>query len=171
MPEEPLADRLGAHMPRPGSLVPHSYRPAAGTAVPVGAGGAAAASVAFLRETMVAATDSASELRRRIRQALAVTMAAILSLGAVVAVPAAAVVAGSGTLGGFEQDGNLVVDADGNLDWVNQPGVVKVIDDTLDSGFRGSSKEEDPENWVCQEDKGGVNPPKDNVLRAYVNPR
>ena len=98
-------------------------------------------------------------------------LAAILSLGGIVAHPVGAVVVGPGTLGGFEQEGNLVVDTPTNLDWANQPGVVKVIDDTLDSGFRGSSKEEDPANWVCQNDRAGVNPGKDNVLRAYVNPR
>lgn len=163
-----LDGRLAGHLPSSRAFPPDTQ---VAVAPPLGAGGAAAASVAFLRETMAAAARSATEMRRRLRRAVAATLATILSLSGVVALPAAAVVVGPGTLGGFEQDGNFVVDTPGNLDWANQPNAVVVTDDTLDSGFRGSSKEEEPGDWVCQNNPDGVDPPKDDILRAYVNPR
>ena len=69
---------------------------------------------------------------------------------------------------GFEQDGNFAVDTQPNLDWAGV-SATKVVDDTLDSGFQGSSKEEDPANWTCN--TGGDDPGKGNILRAYANPR
>ncbi len=162
-----LPSRLAGHLPTAASAA----SAAAAVPPPIGAGRAAASSVAFLREAMALAAKSTSDGRWRIRRAVAAVLAAILSLSGIVALPAAAVVAGPGTLGGFEQDGNLVVDTPGNLDWANQPDAVVVIDDTLDSGFRGSSKEQEPADWVCQNNRDGVDPPKDDILRAYVNPR
>src|ERR1051325_2205500 len=75
--------------------------------------------------------------------------------------PAAGVVVSPGTLGGFEQDGNFVVNTAGNLDWTNVTPT-KVVDDTLDSGFQGSSKEEQPANWTCN--TGGADPGKGHIL-------
>ncbi|MBA3653998.1 MAG: hypothetical protein H0W70_07365, partial [Actinobacteria bacterium] len=79
-----------------------------------------------------------------------------------------AVTVSPGTAGGFEADGNVAVDTAGNRDWSNV-AVTKVIDDSLDSGFQGSSKEEEPTNWTCN--TGGASPPKGNILRAYSNLR
>lgn len=74
----------------------------------------------------------------------------------------------SGTLGAFENEGNFAVDAGGNLDWASVAPTV-LVDDTLDTGFQGSSKEEKPDDWVCN--LGGSTPGKGNLLRVYVNIR
>ncbi|MDQ1492084.1 MAG: hypothetical protein QOJ23_4598 [Actinomycetota bacterium] len=92
-----------------------------------------------------------------------------LILGTVLtAAPAQSLTITPGTVGGFEIDGNEVVNTPGNLDWKNVSPII-VTDDTLDSGFRGDSKELTPGSWVCN--TGGANPSKGNILRVYVNPR
>ena len=92
-----------------------------------------------------------------------------LILGAVLtAVPAQTLTITPGTVGGFEIDGNEIVNTPGNLDWKNVSPIV-VTDDTLDSGFRGDSKELSPASWVCN--TGGANPGQGNILRVYANPR
>jgi hypothetical protein len=92
-----------------------------------------------------------------------------LILGTVLtAVPAQSLTITPGTVGGFEIDGNEVVNTPGNLDWKNVSPII-VTDDTLDSGFRGDSKELTTASWVCN--TGGANPSKGNILRVYVNPR
>lgn len=79
----------------------------------------------------------------------------------------------SGSVGGFEDDGNLVEQGavTGNLDWdlTSAPDLVTVTDDSTDTGYAGSSKENEPENFSCN--TGGANPGKNNILRAYVNTR
>ena len=62
-----------------------------------------------------------------------------------------AVTVTGGTIGGFEADGNQVVDTAGNIDWASttKPPRVDVVDDTLDSGFTEGSKELKPSGWVC----------------------
>ena len=92
--------------------------------------------------------------------ALALLASTILFSG-----PARAVVVNPGTLGGFEQDGNFV-HTGANLDWDNVKAAI-AVDDTRDSGFQGSSKEEQPGDWTCN--TGGANPPKGNIQRAYAN--
>jgi len=85
----------------------------------------------------------------------------VVNLGGI----AAAVQVGSGTLGGFEIDGNFAVDSSGHNDWANiTPTFVR--DDTADSGFTQGSKELKPSDWVCG--TGGATPNKGNLLRAYV---
>lgn len=78
-----------------------------------------------------------------------------------------AVTVGAGVLGGFENEGNLIVDDATAKDWANASNLTPVIDDTSDSGFQGSSKELKPSTWVCN--TGGANPGKGNLLRAYLN--
>src|SRR5438270_4212840 len=108
--------------------------------------------------------------RFRWRVASVVILLALLVGMLGVAVVAKAVTVGNGTVGTFEDDGNLSVDNAGSLDWASvQSTTTKVVDDTLDSGFQGSSKEEDPANWTCN--NGGGSPPKGDIVRAYVNPR
>ena len=108
--------------------------------------------------------------RFRWRVASVVSLLALLVGMLGVAVVAKAVTVGNGTVGTFEDDGNLSVDNAGSLDWASvQSTTTKVVDDTLDSGFQGSSKEEDPANWTCN--NGGGSPPKGDIVRAYVNPR
>lgn len=77
----------------------------------------------------------------------------------------------SGSVGNFEDDGNMVTDGDSPaIDWDNPSGhLTTVVDDTNDSGYQGSSKEEEPAGWSCND--GGANPGKGNILRAYVNTR
>jgi uncharacterized repeat protein (TIGR01451 family) len=85
-------------------------------------------------------------------------------LGSISSVHAVSVV--PGTIGGFEADGNLGVNVVGDHDWANVAATT-VLDDTLDSGFQGSSKEEEPGNWKCN--TGGASPPKGNILHADAN--
>src|SRR5438270_12951868 len=61
-------------------------------------------------------------------------------------VMAKAVTVGSGTVGSFENDGNMTVDnAAGTIDWASvASSATKVVDVNADSGFQGSPKEEDP---------------------------
>jgi uncharacterized repeat protein (TIGR01451 family) len=78
----------------------------------------------------------------------------------------------NGSVGGFEDDGNMVEEpaVTGTMDWDNATGVLtQVTDDTIDSGYKGSSKENAPETFVCN--TGGADPGKNNILRAYVNTR
>ena len=93
-------------------------------------------------------------------------MTAVVLLTGMVTGTAAAVVVGSGTLGGFESDGNF--ESNGSLDWATVAPVV-ATDDTADSGFQGSSKEEEPADWTCN--TGGASPGKGNILKAYISPR
>jgi uncharacterized repeat protein (TIGR01451 family) len=90
-----------------------------------------------------------------------------------------AVTASPGVLGGFQQDGNQVVDnnpdteADDNeIDWASasvRATTIPFTDDTGDTGFQGSSKELKPSEWTCN--TGGSDPSKGNLLRTYINPR
>jgi archaellum component FlaG (FlaF/FlaG flagellin family) len=109
------------------------------------------------------AGTSASHLVRR-----ATAIGTIVFLfAAVFASRSGAVTAPAGDLGGFENDGNLLVDGSG-IDWGAPPAhLVTVEDDTTDSGFQGSSKELKPSDWTCN--SGGDNPGKGNLLRAYLN--
>ncbi|MEY2420221.1 MAG: hypothetical protein QOI95_288 [Acidimicrobiaceae bacterium] len=78
----------------------------------------------------------------------------------------------SGSVGGFEDDGNMIEQAavTGTMDWSNATGtLVTATDDSIDSGYQGSSKENEPENFACN--TGGASPGKNNILRAYVNTR
>jgi uncharacterized repeat protein (TIGR01451 family) len=172
-----IEDRLAGHIPDAGRRPAHLWgrlTAAPASLVPVGFDGRLALGVAVgLRDRVAVATArAAAEARRRTRRTIAVCLAAILSLGGV-ALPASALVVGAGSLGGFEIDGNLTEDAGvvGNIDWANASNVTVIADDTIDSAFQGSSKELEPGNWVCQSKPGGVTPGKDNLLRAYVNPR
>jgi hypothetical protein len=97
--------------------------------------------------------------------------------------PSSAITVSSGVIGGFQVEGNEIVDDDplitplleGTLDWANQTlasagGTLTVItDDTLDSGFTEGSKELKPGAWACG--TGGAKPPKSDILKAFINPR
>ena len=75
---------------------------------------------------------------------------------------------GGANTGGFEVDGNLVVDGTGTTDWASFVGSAYVgVDDTHDSGVGG--QENEPENYKCN--GGGANPGKANFLRVYGNTR
>jgi prealbumin domain-containing protein len=101
------------------------------------------------------------------KKAFAVGTAVFLIAGLVGGV-AFAVSVGSGTLGGFEVEGNFVVDTGNNKDWANTPHVTST-DDTADSGFTQGSKELKPADWVCG--TGGASPNKGNILRGLVSSR
>ncbi|HEX7166912.1 MAG TPA: SpaA isopeptide-forming pilin-related protein, partial [Acidimicrobiales bacterium] len=101
---------------------------------------------------------------------VAIATAFALLIGATGALPAAALVVSPGTNEGFEIDGDFDVDNPNNIDWETADAAI-VEDDTIDSAFQGSSKEEQPGSWVCQAHAGGVTPGKDNLLRAYVDAR
>ena len=75
----------------------------------------------------------------------------------------------NGVLTGFEIEGNQVDDPPPAIDWVTAANEIVVVDDTLDSGLSGTSKENDPSGWVCN--VGGANPGKNNILAAAVNAR
>ncbi len=169
-----IETRLAGHIPASGSRAARgrTQAPATTTGLPLGfAGRTALGAAGDLRVAMVnAAAVAAAEVRRRTRRVVAVVLATILSLGGVILPAAALVVQPSPSFGGFEVDGNMVLNRTGTIDWANS-GAIPVPDDLIDSAFQGSSKELDPANWVCQSKLGGVTPGKDNLLRAYVNPR
>jgi hypothetical protein len=101
-----------------------------------------------------------------------VLMAASLAGSAILTTvdPGGALVITPNTVAGFEIDGNEVVNTGGNLDWLTPGlGALVTVDDTTDSGFVGTSKENQPSGWVCN--TGGANPSKGNILRAYRNVR
>src|SRR5438093_9526872 len=101
---------------------------------------------------------------RHLGRRLGVVGLIVFALAASFVAGTRAVTVGVGTLGGFENEGNLVVDTAGNADW-GSTAVVPVTDDATDSGFQGSSKELKPSEWTCN--SGGANPGKGNLLRAY----
>jgi hypothetical protein len=108
---------------------------------------------------------------RRKVGALLMLVGLLATLFAFVADPAAAVDVGAdpaGDLTGFEIEGNQAVDNDDRLDWDDVDPVI-VVDDTLDSGLQGTSKENDPSGWVCN--TGGDDPGKTDILAAAVNAR
>ena len=100
-------------------------------------------------------------LPRPRRIAIAATLSLLFGLlGSINAVTAVNVT--PGTLGGFEADGNMTPTAS-NTDWTNITST-PIVDDTLDSGFQGSSKEEEPAGWTCNvggaESRQGQHPPR-----------
>lgn len=152
--------RLAGHVPAAGQRPAHlrGRLASATSAMPHGFEGRLGLGAAVdLRDRMaVAAARVRAEARRRTRRAIATVMAAVLSLGGFV-LPAAAVVVTPGTLGGFEVDGNMVLDPTfpGTIDWANAADLTVIADDTIDSAFQGTSKELDPAGWVCQAKEGG----------------
>lgn len=112
----------------------------------------------------------------RVRMAL---IGASLAALALPMVAAQAVTTSPGVLGGFQQDGNQVVDDnpditadDGQIDWATatvKAATIPATDDSTDSGFQGSSKELKPSDWTCN--TGGADPAKGNLLRTYIDPR
>ncbi len=118
---------------------------------------------------------SGSRWQRRPRKAGAfvVLFALLTGVFGVVATSAGAVVVGSDTVNGFEVDGNEVVNTAGNFDWksLSPTAQLTVLTDenNPDFGFKGSSKENEPENWQCQSHDGGITPSKDNLLRTYIS--
>lgn len=99
--------------------------------------------------------------------------------------PASAGIILPGSVGNFQDEGNMAVDASppaqGTLDWATPAiggsngtgGTVVRIGDTPSPGGGDtgvSGKENDPSTWTCTT-SGGNNPPKANLLRAYVNSR
>ena len=104
----------------------------------------------------------------RILAALSILAGAVLTVS-----PAHSLIVSKGVIGGFEQEGDqsfpgLDPTVNGTFDWENVTPTV-TVDDTLDSGFQGSSKELEPLNWTCN--TGGGDPKKDNILRVYSNVR
>lgn len=181
VPSISIGDRIATHVPK--EPTPPA-RAARASAVPAGAGSHAAAVVRALRPIRrdgVASTGPRPLARRVRRSAAAIGTVVAMTLGATGAMPAAALVVSPGTIPGdtFEQDGNFTPDTAGNIDWTSSTVDATVVEDTLipsggklwDSAFQGSSKEEDPGDWVCQAHEGGVTPGKDNLLRAYVSTR
>lgn len=180
-PNISIGDRVASHVPegltRPWPVTRTS-------AVPAGAGAHAAAAVTALRRTgrdTVSPTAPRPLARRVRRSTAAIGTVVAMTLGATGAMPAAALVVSPGTIPGdtFEQDGNFTPDTPGNIDWTSSTVDATVVEDTLipsggklwDNAFQGSSKEEDPGDWVCQAQEDGVTPGKDNLLRAYVSTR
>lgn len=108
---------------------------------------------------------------RRLAAAIGTAVVLLATIGAF---GASSAPLSSGSVGGFEDDGNLVTNGSSPaIDWdsvdTSKPSFAKVVDDLSDSGYVGSSKENEPENFACN--TGGANPGKNNILRAYVNTR
>lgn len=104
---------------------------------------------------------------------LAITLLATLSLLAsqVVAftwlpTAQAAVVAGGVDAGGFEIDGNFTVDGHGTKDWASVQ-YTRIPDGNTVFGGGSNAQEPNRQNWSFQ--SGTATPPKDNLLRGYVD--
>src|SRR5438270_13252253 len=78
----------------------------------------------------------ARQMFRNTKAVLALLILPLLLAGIGVGVVRAVTVNG-GTIGGFEADGNQVVDTAGHIDWAatSSPPRSDVVDDTADSGF------------------------------------
>lgn len=108
--------------------------------------------------------------RRKVLGALLAFLGTIQVLGGVLApVPAGAALVGGGTLLGFEAEGNHAVDTAGNIDWASIDPVVSWDATDPDVGYQGSAKENDPSDWTCMSQDGGITPGKSNLTRAYVH--
>ncbi len=119
--------------------------------------------------------------RRSTHRPMGRAMLALVTLVAslvLTSVPADAITVSGGVIGGFQVEGNEAFDdpgIGGIMDWATQVlasepnGTLTVIqDDTADSGFTGSH-EQQPSEWACA--VGGDDPPKSNILTAFINPR
>ncbi len=112
--------------------------------------------------------------RRRATGSALLALVMLMASLAISVVTADAVPLTAGVIGGFQQDGNEILDvASGTLDWATltaaPAGTLTVVtDDTVDSGFTGS-KELEPSTWKCA--SGGDDPAKSDTLKAFVNPR
>ena len=194
-----VADRLAGHVAsaRPQVALRASLAASSATALlPRGAGAGVDAGVARLRPTAPAVEPTVERTstptpapvptadlativpitaaRRhpnRVRKVAAATALGLAVAGSGV-LPSAALPVVPGSDLGFEQDGDMS-DQGGNtaIDWETATDTVTVFDDGGDVGFQGSSKELFPEDWTCQTKVGGIAPPKDNLLRGYVNVR
>lgn len=76
-----------------------------------------------------------------------------------------------GTLGNFEVDGDQSSAPGGTIDWGDVDPVVLIDAVNPDDGLQGSSKEDEPEDFVCQDKFPTVTPGKDNLVRAYIDAR
>src|SRR5918995_2245344 len=113
--------------------------------------------------------------RRRQAGAFLMVLGLLTTLFAFVAQPAAAVVVGTDPEGdelGFEIEGDQIDNLGAGfpgIDWNTVVGEIVVVDDTKDSALVGTSKENDPSDFVCN--TGGDDPGKANILAAAVNAR
>ena len=76
-----------------------------------------------------------------------------------------------GVVGSFEIDGDQASAAGGTIDWVDTDPAVLTDKVGPDDGLQGSSKEDEPEEFTCQDKNPTVTPGKDNIVRAYINSR
>lgn len=102
----------------------------------------------------------------RMRRSL--VMLSTFAMIGVVALPASAnhVGGSTGVVGGWEVDGNFVLDGAGTEDWATAAEVVRIDDpgnSDADSQFGGGSKEQEPDAWTF--DVGSV-PGKTDLTRV-----
>lgn len=76
-----------------------------------------------------------------------------------------------GVIGNFEIDGDQSSPAGGTIDWGDVDPTVLTDAINPDDGLQGSSKEDEPEGFACQDKSPTVTPGKDNLVRAYINTR
>lgn len=80
-----------------------------------------------------------------------------------------------GVIGNFEIDGDQSSPSGGTIDWgdIAASPTLSVLTDAVgpDDGLQGSSKEDEPEGFTCQDKDPTVTPGKDNLVRAYINAR
>ena len=76
-----------------------------------------------------------------------------------------------GVLGNFEIEGDQTSAPGGTIDWVDVDPAVLIDKINPDDGLQGSSKENEPEEFACQDKSPTVTPGKDNLVRAYINSR
>lgn len=77
----------------------------------------------------------------------------------------------AGVIGNFEIDGDQTSPPGGTIDWGDVDPTVLTDAINPDDGLQGSSKEDEPEGFACQDKSPTVTPGKDNLVRAYINTR
>ena len=113
--------------------------------------------------------ESERVVRRRRVGAYTVLGSVVAGLIGVMGPQAGASPVDPGVVGGFEIDGDQ--DVDGTLDWADTEPTVLIDDVGPDDGLQGSSKEDEPDDYACQDKDPTVTPAKDNIVRAYINTR
>jgi hypothetical protein len=76
-----------------------------------------------------------------------------------------------GVIGNFEVDGDQTNTGGTTIDWGDVTPTILIDAISPDNGLQGSSKEDEPEDFVCQDKSPTVTPGKDNLVRAYINTR
>src|SRR5687767_3591543 len=102
--------------------------------------------------------ESQRVVRRRRVGAASVLIGLVTGLFGALGPAVDAAPAEPGVVGGFEIDGDQGSDEGGTLDWVDTEPTVLVDGIGPDDGLQGSSKEDEPDDYACQDKDPTVTP-------------